>query len=50
MVEINDGLGDSPELVNSDPFGDGWIFVLKIDDGAELKNLNDAAGYRAQIG
>jgi glycine cleavage system H protein len=37
-------------LINTDPFGEGWIFVLKMDDPAQVKQLKDAAGYRAAIG
>ncbi len=45
VVAINEDLEDSPELVNSDPFGDGWFFRLKISDKAELDELLDADGY-----
>lgn len=47
VVAVNDVLADSPELINSDPFGDGWMFELKITDTAALGELLDAAGYRA---
>jgi glycine cleavage system H protein len=46
-VEINEALEDSPELVNSDPYGDGWFFKLKLTDPAELDDLLDADGYAA---
>lgn len=45
VVAINEDLEDSPELVNSDPFGDGWFFRLKVSDTAELDELLDADGY-----
>lgn len=45
VVAINEDLEDSPELVNSDPFGDGWFFRLKLSDTAELDELLDADGY-----
>jgi glycine cleavage system H protein len=50
IVDSNKALESNPALINTDPFGQGWIFVLKYDDEAGLKNLKDAAGYRAQIG
>ncbi|UTW11008.1 glycine cleavage system protein GcvH [Marinobacterium rhizophilum] len=45
VVAINEDLEDSPELVNSDPFGDGWFFRLKLSDKVELDELLDADGY-----
>src|SRR3982750_3881517 len=50
IVDANKALEANPALINADPFGEGWIFVLKLDDEAELKNLKDAAAYRRQIG
>lgn len=50
VVEVNNALESNPALINTDPFGEGWIFVLKIDDAGQLKNLQDAAAYRAAIG
>jgi len=49
VVAINDALSDSPELVNSSPYGEGWMFKIKIADEAELAGLLDAAGYQAVI-
>jgi len=49
VVEANDALNDAPELVNSAPFGDGWMFKIKISDESELASLLDAAGYQAVI-
>jgi len=49
VVEINEELEDSPELVNSDAFGEGWLFKVKLDDASELENLLDAEGYAASI-
>jgi glycine cleavage system H protein len=45
VVAINEDLEDAPELVNSDPFGDGWFFRLKLSDQVELDELLDADGY-----
>ena len=50
IVDANKALEANPALINTDPFGQGWIFVLKIEDEAELKNLKDAAAYKQQIG
>jgi glycine cleavage system H protein len=49
VVEVNEDLEDSPELVNSDAFGDGWMFKVKLDDEGELENLLDAEGYANSI-
>ncbi len=49
VVEVNEDLEDSPELVNSDAFGDGWLFKVKVDDLSELENLLDAEGYANSI-
>ena len=46
IVEVNENLQESPELINSDPYGDGWIFKLKVSDKAELEKLNSATAYR----
>src|SRR5438046_2848865 len=50
VVEVNKALEADPGLLNREPFGEGWIFVLKIDDPGDLKKLKDAAAYRQQIG
>jgi glycine cleavage system H protein len=49
VVEANDELADSPERLNEDPYGEGWICVLSVNDAAELDGLMDAAAYRALI-
>lgn len=49
VVAVNEDLEDSPELVNSDAFGDGWMFKIKLDDASELENLLDAEGYENSI-
>ncbi|XPF95762.1 glycine cleavage system protein GcvH [Colwellia sp. RE-S-Sl-9] len=49
VVEINEELEDSPELVNSDAFGEGWLFKVKVADESELDSLLDAEGYAASI-
>src|SRR5256885_15121205 len=50
VVQANEALTQNPALVNSDPFGQGWLFVLKIANADELKNLKNAAAYKEQIG
>jgi len=49
VLEVNEELEDSPELVNSDAFGDGWMFKIKLDDASELEALLDAEGYANSI-
>ncbi|CAM2971922.1 glycine cleavage system protein GcvH [Moritella viscosa] len=49
IVAINEELEDSPELVNSDAFGEGWLFRVKASDESELEALLDAAGYAESI-
>jgi glycine cleavage system H protein len=49
IVEVNDALDDAPEKVNTDPYGDGWIFVVEMSDPGELAALLDAAGYRGLV-
>ena len=49
VMEANNALTNNPALINSDPFGEGWIFVLKIDNPDDLKNLQSAAAYKDQI-
>ena len=49
IVEINRDLEDTPEKINSDPYGDGWIFMLRPDDEVELEDLIDANAYNELI-
>jgi glycine cleavage system H protein len=48
VVEVNEALRDAPELLNADPFGEGWIARLEIADRSELDSLLDADGYAAE--
>jgi len=50
VVDANKALESNPALINTDPFGEGWIFVLKIENAEDLKQLKDAAAYKSQIG
>ncbi|HET6586512.1 MAG TPA: glycine cleavage system protein GcvH [Oleiagrimonas sp.] len=45
VVEVNETLGDQPELINEDAFGEGWIFVVKPDDKSALDELLDPDAY-----
>ena len=49
VIAVNEDLEDSPELVNSDAFGDGWLFKVKLADAGELDELLDAEGYASSI-
>ncbi len=50
VVARNDALDSSPELINSDPYGDGWMIEIELTDPAQLEELLDADGYAAVIG
>ncbi|MCH8201388.1 MAG: glycine cleavage system protein GcvH [Chloroflexi bacterium] len=49
VTEANDGLADSPEAVNDDPYGDGWMVKMRLSDAAELDKLLSADEYEAFI-
>jgi glycine cleavage system H protein len=49
VIEVNEDLDDSPELVNSDAFGAGWLFKVQLDDASDLDALLDAEGYANSI-
>ena len=49
VVEANSALEDTPELVNSSPYGDGWFVVIEASDPSELDSLADAATYEASL-
>jgi glycine cleavage system H protein len=46
IVEVNDGLADSPERINADPYGEGWMVKVRLSDPAEADDLLDVAAYR----
>jgi glycine cleavage system H protein len=50
VVEVNKALEADPGLINREPYGQGWIFVLKLDNADDLKQLKDAEAYKKQIG
>lgn len=49
ITAVNELLGDSPETVNSDPYGDGWLFEIELSDPSELDDLLDADSYAEQV-
>ena len=49
IVAVNESLSDRPETINEDAYGDGWIFVVKLSDRAELEELLDADAYAELI-
>ena len=50
VLEVNKALEDSPEVVNQDAYGKGWMVVLEVADPSEARNLMDARAYRKMIG
>lgn len=49
VIEVNEGLNDSPELVNEDPHNEGWIIRIKVKDKAELEKLMSASEYEKYL-
>jgi len=49
VVEVNQDLPDSPETVNEDPYGDGWLIKIKVSDSAELDDLMDNEEYEEMV-
>jgi glycine cleavage system H protein len=50
IVEVNEELASTPEKVNEDPYGDGWLVKVRLSDPSEAEQLMDAAAYRQHIG
>ena len=50
VVEVNEKLDQDPELVNNDPYGDGWMVCLRLDEGEDTDSMMDASAYRAFVG
>ena len=50
VLEFNEGLEDAPEAVNEDPYGEGWMVKIKINEGSQLDGLMDAEAYQAMLG
>ena len=49
IIEVNPGLGDTPENINNDPYGDGWMVKVKLSDESQTGDLLDAAAYEATL-
>ncbi len=49
IVEINESVVDAPEIINKDPYGDGWMIVIEMNDPAELDKLMDSEEYRSYV-
>jgi len=49
IIEVNDELEDSPEKINNDPYGDGWMYKIAIEDPEEVENLLNAEAYSNSI-
>jgi glycine cleavage system H protein len=49
IVEVNEGLGDKPESINDDPYGQGWLVRVKLSDSSETESLMDASSYEASL-
>ena len=50
VTAVNSALDATPELVNSDPYGEGWMYEIRLGEGADLSGLLDASGYQEQLG
>ncbi|MBT3622251.1 glycine cleavage system protein GcvH [Flavobacteriales bacterium] len=50
VLAFNEKLEDEPELMNADPYGEGWIIKIKISDATELDELLDASAYQELVG
>lgn len=50
VADTNEALSDAPDLINADPYGAAWLFILEPDESAELTGMLDSAGYRDQTG
>lgn len=49
IIQVNDDLNETPEVINDDPYGKGWIAVIEIDDASELDDLMDASEYSKYV-
>ena len=49
IVEVNTALESTPEQLNQDPYGDGWMFVIEMSDAAQVDSLLDASAYRRLV-
>ena len=49
VIEFNEALEDEPELVNKDPYGEGWMIKIKMSDTSQIEDLLDAEAYKALV-
>jgi glycine cleavage system H protein len=49
VIEVNEALADSPETINADPYGEGWLVKVELSDPSETESLMDAAAYEATL-
>ena len=49
IVEVNELLGDSPEKINEDPYGDGWLVRVRLSDASEVDDLLDRDAYEGSL-
>lgn len=49
VLAVNEALEDDPGIVNADPYGDGWLFQVSLDDASELEGLLDAEAYEESL-
>ena len=49
VIEVNESLEDEPEKVNEDPYGDGWLYKVRLDDAGELDGLMDSTAYAEHV-
>jgi glycine cleavage system H protein len=49
VTELNEKINDSPDLINKDPYGEGWLIKMDVDDPAQVNQLMDAGAYAAMI-
>ena len=49
ITEVNEGLKDSPEQINEDPYGEGWLVKVRLTDPSEVESLLDAESYRSSL-
>lgn len=49
ITQVNEALQDAPEVVNSDPYGEGWMYIIRLEDESELSSLLEAADYESGL-
>jgi glycine cleavage system H protein len=49
VIEVNSRINDAPDLINKDPYGEGWLIKMEVDDASQLNQLMDAKAYAAMI-